>query len=690
MKWCKVRGLPVSGCLSYSSMIFAAGFMLAATNVRIACAQTPARLSGTQAGAQTGALDGVAGFLPRTAVQRGDPVEFAGTPGRLSAMEGYVAHDAALDQVLEALAAELGKPVVPSAKARRKKVSGEFDLTHPRSVLERVCADLGLVSYFDGHVIYVYDVSELTNAIGSLRSIDVRTLISFLRESGLYADAFPINGAAHAHTFYVAGPPVYVDAVLAAARHLDAEERRETEAGDDVVKVIALNHTFVRDRTFSLRDQAIRVPGIATVLAEMLGQRAAPAEVASKGNGGQADVFSSTVSHRGPSLPPVPDDLHTPGGVPAQEGFAVPALPGLQGVVHSRVPAGQAITVSSRPSVLAYPDTNSLLIKGRREEVQYLSELVKQLDIEKTQIELSLWIIDLSYSSLEQLGIRWQGGVSVNGLGATFNTASGQLSGALSTLDGARFLASVFAMSEKGNAQVVSRPLILTQENVPAIFDNNRTFYAKLIGERTSSLDQITYGTLVSVVPRLSADHAEIEMILDIEDGDTESSRGANIEVDGLPVVGRTHINTIARVPRELSLLIGGYTRHAEKGEHYKIPLLGDIPVVGELFRYRESSGEDVVRVFLIQPRVLAQRAVWDGEGFREVPRITPSMTIEQGTVLLDEAVRRGRHEKMPEPVPDPLPAPPLALQPAPPSTPLSDLRPEPAPAISANGEHAP
>ncbi|CAB3798893.1 secretin N-terminal domain-containing protein [Pararobbsia alpina] len=524
MKWRKWRDLSIFRRSGYSATIFAAGFVLFVPDARLVHAQTRSQV----------AMDGIVGSTRNALAER---VSVA-TPGSQPASEGYVAHDAALDQVLEALAAELGKPIVPSVKARRKKVSGEFDLTHPRSVLERVCADLGLVTYFDGHVIYVYDVSELTNAIGSLRSINVRTLIDFLRESGLYADRFPINGDARAHTFYVAGPPVYVDAVLAAAKHLDGEERKVTEAGEDVVKVIALNHTFVRDRTFKLRDQEIRAPGIATVLADMLGQRAGVAEVVPNAMERREEPASNVLPNGMLPLPPVSANYDMPRTAPPQDTPGSPALSVSPVSPLSPVPlSGPTIQVSSQPSVLAYPDTNSLLLKGGREEVEYLSELVEQLDIEKTQIELSLWIIDLSYRSLEQLGVRWQGGIRVNGLGATFNAASERLSGALSTLDGARFLATVFAMSEKGNAQVVSRPLILTQENVPAIFDNNRTFYAKLIGERTSSLDRITYGTLVSVVPRLSADHAEIEMILDIEDGDTESSNGSDLEVDGLPVV---------------------------------------------------------------------------------------------------------------------------------------------------------
>lgn len=626
MKRDKVRGLSIVYRCACPVVLLTIGCMLAIADQRVAYAQE--RRSGASG-------DVAPSELAQVGNRSADTQD--GPPGG----EGYVARDAALDQVFEALATELGKPIVPSAKARRKKVSGEFDLSRPHSVLERVCADLGLVAYFDGRVIYVYDVSELTNAMGSLSSIDVGTLIAFLRESGLYADRFPINGNAHAHTFYVAGPPVYVDAVLAAARHLDAGERKATAAGEDIVKVIALKHTFVRDRTFKLRDQEIRVPGVATVLAEMLGQRAAVAEVLPRNNERLADTALS-------SLP----GTSKWNGISARDETAssVPPIPvaPLDDRAMGKLP-GQVIQAGSQPSVLAYPDTNSLLLKGGREEVQYLTELVRQLDTEKTQIELSLWIIDLSYRSLEQLGVRWQGAAHVNGLGATFNAAPERLSGALSTLDGARFLASVFAMSQKGNAEVVSRPLILTQENVPAIFDNNRTFYAKLIGERTSSLDRITYGTLVSVLPRLSADHAEIEMILDIEDGDTESIDGREFEVDGLPIVGRMHISTIARVPRELSLLIGGYTRHLQDGQLNKIPLLGDLPLVGNLFRYRESSQEDVVRVFLIQPRVLPQRAVWDGEGFREVPRLTSSLTIDEGTTLLGEAMRREQPDAMPD-----------------------------------------
>ncbi|MEO4008805.1 EscC/YscC/HrcC family type III secretion system outer membrane ring protein, partial [Chromobacterium piscinae] len=177
-------------------------------------------------------------------------------------------------------------------------------------------------------------------------------------------------------------------------------------------------------------------------------------------------------------------------------------------------------------------------------------------------------------------------------------------SGSLSTLDGSRFIASVMALSQQNKANVVSRPVLLTQENVPAVFDNNRTFYTKLEGERSVDLQHVTYGTLVSVLPRFSAD-GQIEMSLNIEDG--SEARAPDYSKDNkdaaTPEVGRTRISTVARVPQGKSLLIGGFTRDASSDNRAAVPGLGQLPLVGSLFRYQRKDLSNSVRVFLIQPR---------------------------------------------------------------------------------------
>ena len=146
--------------------------------------------------------------------------------------------------------------------------------------------------------------------------------------------------------------------------------------------------------------------------------------------------------------------------------------------------------------------------------------------------------------------------------------------GSYSALDGARFVASILALAKKHRANIGSRPIILTQENVPAIFDNNRTFYTRLLGERSVVLREVTYGTMISVLSRFSGGD-EVEMALTIEDGGEVARQHRNPGPDDLPEVGRTHISTVARVPRGKSLLIGGYTRDEIRDNRGRLSGLG-------------------------------------------------------------------------------------------------------------------
>ncbi len=71
------------------------------------------------------------------------------------------------------------------------------------------------------------------------------------------------------------------------------------------------------------------------------------------------------------------------------------------------------------------------------------------------------------------------------------------------------------------------------------------------------ALEHVTYGTMIRVLPRFSAD-GQIEMSLDIEDGNDKTPQSdTTTSVDALPEVGRTLISTIARVPHGKSLLVG-------------------------------------------------------------------------------------------------------------------------------------
>ncbi|ARK47553.1 SctC family type III secretion system outer membrane ring subunit BsaO [Burkholderia pseudomallei] len=528
----------------------------------------------------------------------------------------FVANDASISVLLNALSGRLHKPIVASEKVRRKHVTGEFDLAQPRALLARLGESMSLLWYDDGASIYIYDNSEIKNAVVSMRHATVRNLRDFIRQTRLYDPRFPVRGDDLSNTFYVTGAPVYVNLVAAAARYLD--EVRSNEASDrQVVRVVQLHNSFVVDRQYTLRDKEVDIPGMATVLGRIFGpaRPGAPADspvaaadaTARGGAGGAAGKPAFSLAD---ALPAPLDAGNAPGGA---------------GSTHSTNPAnaaspmggaagGVALPASDGVRAVAYPDTNSVILVGRLDKVQDMEALIRSLDVEKRQIELSLWIIDIRKSRLDQLGIDWQGALNAPGIGVGFNNRGGNVT----TLDGTRFLASVAALSQTGDATVISRPIVLTQENVPATFDSNQTFYAKLIGERTVQLDHVTYGTLVNVLPRLTRDGSQVEMIVDIEDGNTDGATSdGQIVIDNntMPLVNRTEINTVARVPHEMSLLIGGNTRDDVTRRTFRIPGLASIPLIGGLFRGHSDRHEQVVRVFLIQPKLLRAGAAWpDGQ----------------------------------------------------------------------------
>lgn len=91
-------------------------------------------------------------------------------------------------------------------------------------------------------------------------------------------------------------------------------------------------------------------------------------------------------------------------------------------------------------------------------------------------------------------------------------------------------------------------------------------------------------------------------MTLHIEDG---NQKAGNNNSDTIPTINRTVIDTIARVELDQSLLIGGIYRDEELKTESKVPLLGDIPWLGALFRSETTQERSAVRLFIIRPRII-------------------------------------------------------------------------------------
>ncbi|OBU10849.1 type III secretion system outer membrane ring subunit SctC [Morganella psychrotolerans] len=485
--------------------------------------------------------------------------------------EQYVAKETRLDHFFDALAGKLDVMIITSEAVKKKKISGTFDLSDPQAALSLMLKTMALVSYRENRTLYIYNSNEVESSMLSLNTVTRSELTAFLQQTGLFDARYPLKSDRQQQILYITAPPRYMSLIRSAADALEAQysvQEQGMNPEDEHIQLVKLENSFVQDREITSRGKSQILPGVASALRELL-------------NGGTAAKT---------------------GLIPRNEEQA------------QALPAETVWLGGERIRIVPLQGENSLLLKGNRNALNLINQLIKQLDVAKPQIELSLWILDVSKNEADQLGINWQADYGGGKMKVAFNLSE------LNQFTGFSFFSKIRALSAKGQANMVSRPIILTQDNTPAVFDNNTTFYTTLLGERVSSLESITYGTKVSVTPRIANQRKSVEMIIELEDGAQKKEIAESNGEGALPVINRTNISTIARVAQGNTLLIGGYTRENTQHHKDKVPLLGDIPLAGRLFQFESVKTEKMVRLFLLQPRILQQDFFSDTEVTGYIP----------------------------------------------------------------------
>ena len=148
----------------------------------------------------------------------------------------------------------------------------------------------------------------------------------------------------------------------------------------------------------------------------------------------------------------------------------------------------------------------------------------------------------------------------------------------------------------------MSRPQVMTLSDIEAVFDRTRTFYVRVAGREEVDLFNVTAGIVLRVNPHVFRDHDQtrIRMLINIEDGKLSPQS----LVDNIPIVERASVSTQAMVLDGDSLLLGGMTADQDTDDITKVPLLGDIPLLGNLFKTRSKHRAHTERLFLITPRL--------------------------------------------------------------------------------------
>lgn len=533
------------------------------------------------------------GTLPAQAAE----LQWRGRPFQI------IANEKPLPDFLRELAASQGTTAVIDNKISGV-ISGKFNGSAV-SILNSVCATNGLTWYYDGAFLFVDLASDAKSEVLSIANGSARGIAETLARLKISDNRYPLTISEREGSVYVSGPKRYVEMVRQAVRLVD---QRSALADGAEIRLFPLKYAWAADFRINRSGKETVIPGVANVLRSLYGKGGA-----NQSSGGRA---ANSPFYVGPSrqlklrtgetinAPKV--EVPAAGSGSSEEG----GVPGFTG--GGELPQFQADT-----------RMNAVLVRDTPDRMRQYEKLIESMDVRPRLIEVEVTIMDISADTLDSLGVdwRWHGrhGDLQTGRGdrgpLTWNgaTTEGGTTGSTTPL-GMVFtaaighdirnylLARVSALAEKGDANFVARPKVMTLDNTEAILENLSEFYVRVDGFQDASLFSVTAGTSVRVTPLIIDEKTArgVMMSIDIVDGDLSQQA-----VDRIPIVRRRTVNTQALVDEGTSLLIAGYSSEEKSNATSGVPVLSSIPIVGNLFKYSEKKRVNMERFYLLTPRLV-------------------------------------------------------------------------------------
>ena len=297
--------------------------------------------------------------------------------------------------------------------------------------------------------------------------------------------------------------------------------------------------------------------------------------------------------------------------------------------------------LSARGSVMAEPRTNQLFVSDVPSRVAELQQIVRQLDVPVRQVLIEARIVEADDQFGESLGVRLGAGVNrsivVNGqvssvgqLGATnasmgvgavagnqvalpagaagqtlVNPASVALS--LFTPAAERFInLELSALEADGRGKVVSRPRVITADQTKALIEQGTELpYQTAATAGGSTLTNITFrkaNLKLEVTPQITPEGA---VVLEV---DVNRDSVGQLTTAGY-AINTKHVKTQVRVQDGGTVVLGGIFEDTDKNDEARVPGLGEVPVLGWLFRNRQQVRRRSELLVFLTPRVVADDA---------------------------------------------------------------------------------
>ncbi|PSW61472.1 type IV pilus secretin PilQ family protein [Photobacterium kishitanii] len=289
--------------------------------------------------------------------------------------------------------------------------------------------------------------------------------------------------------------------------------------------------------------------------------------------------------------------------------------------------------LSERGSLHVDERTNALIIKDTPESIASIKEIVVALDIPVKQVQIEARIVTIDEGNIDELGVRW-GVSSIDGDTTIGGSIEGNLgsSGLLddttvddflnvnlgATQGGAASIAfqvaklgnvlldlELSALQSERKAEIISSPRLMTTNKKTAYIEQGTEIpYLEASSSGAVSVDFKKAVLSLMVTPQITPDN---KLVLDLEV--TQDSKGEEVPTGvGTAVAIKTQrIGTQVLVNNGETVVLGGIYQNQVNNSVRKVPILGDIPVLGALFRHKmEELGKRELLIF-VTPKIVMQ-----------------------------------------------------------------------------------
>ncbi len=305
--------------------------------------------------------------------------------------------------------------------------------------------------------------------------------------------------------------------------------------------------------------------------------------------------------------------------------------------------AGATKILSARGSVIFEARTNQIFVTDVPSKLDQVQALITKIDIPVRQVLIEARIVEASDTFGRSLGIRLGGrpvtiggsgeiGSNYNTPGNSFNTAPppgntlsrfGTSAGDFLTLPAvgqngyspATFALSIFgssfsrllnlevsALEADGKGRIVSSPRVVTADQIKALIEQGTELpYQVATSSGATSLAFRKANLKLEVTPQITPD-GNIILDLDVNKDSVGQSTAAGFAIN------TKHIKTNVMVENGGTVVIGGIFELIESNNETKVPLLGDIPILGNLFKTRSKISNKQEMLIFITPKIIAER----------------------------------------------------------------------------------